>query len=92
MVVLRHSTITIDHAADAVAVLQGVFAHEDSIDQDKEHVYVMHLNSRRQISMVELVAIGTLTNATLHPRETTDGLSLPEQTVFLLPITTLQAT
>jgi DNA repair protein RadC len=70
MVLLRHSTITIDHATDAVSVFQGLFAHEDRIDQDKEHFYVMHLDSRRHISLVELVAIGVLADVRIHPRET----------------------
>jgi len=70
MVLLRHSTITIDQATDAAAVFQGLFAHEDNIDQDKEHFYVMHLDSRRHISLVELVAIGVLTDVKIHPRET----------------------
>lgn len=70
MVLLRHSTITIDQVTDAVSVFQGLFAHEDKIDQDKEHFYVMHLNSRRHISLVELVAIGVLTDVRIHPRET----------------------
>ena len=30
----------------------------------------MHVDSRRQINMVELVAIGTLTYTAIHPRET----------------------
>jgi DNA repair protein RadC len=70
MVLLRHSTITIDQTADAAAVFQGLFAHEDNIDQDKEHFYVMHLDGRRHISLVELVAIGVLTDVRIHPRET----------------------
>jgi DNA repair protein RadC len=70
MVLLRHSTITIDQATDAAVVFQGLFAHEDRIDQDKEHFYVMHLDSRRQIKLVELVAIGILTDVKIHPRET----------------------
>jgi DNA repair protein RadC len=70
MVLLRHSTITIDQATDAVSVFQGLFAHEDRIDQDKEHFYVMHLDSRRHISLVELVAIGVLNDVRIHPRET----------------------
>jgi DNA repair protein RadC len=70
MVLLRRSTITIDQVTDAVAVFQGLFAHEDKIDQDKEHFYVMHLDSRRHISLVELVAIGVLTDVKIHPRET----------------------
>jgi DNA repair protein RadC len=70
MVLLRRSTITIDRATDAVAVFHGLFAHEDRIDQDKEHFYVMHLDSRRHISLVELVAISVLTDVKIHPRET----------------------
>jgi DNA repair protein RadC len=70
MVLLRHSTITIDQATDAVAVFQGLFSHADRIDQDKEHFYVMHLDSKRHISLVELVAIGVLTDVRIHPRET----------------------
>jgi DNA repair protein RadC len=70
MVLLRHSTITIDQATDAVAVFQGLFSHEDRIDQDKEHFYVMHLDSRRHIRLVELVAIGVLNDVRIHPKET----------------------
>jgi DNA repair protein RadC len=70
MVVLRNSKTTIRDAADVAKVFQDLLNLEDAIDQDKEHVYVMHLNSRHQISLVELVAIGTLTNTALHPRET----------------------
>jgi DNA repair protein RadC len=70
MVLLRHSNITIDEAADAVTVFQGLFAHADRIDQDKEHFYVMHLDTRRHISLVELVALGILIDVRIHPRET----------------------
>jgi DNA repair protein RadC len=70
MILLRHSNITIDQATDAAFVFQGLFSHEDRIDQDKEHLYVMHLDSRRHIMLVELVAIGILNHVEIHPRET----------------------
>jgi DNA repair protein RadC len=70
MVLLRHSTIEIRDSRDGAKVFQDLLSLEDKIDRDKEHFYVMHLNSRRQINLVELVAIGTLNNATIHPRET----------------------
>jgi len=70
MVVLRHSKIKIDQAQDVAKVFQDLLNLEDRIDQDKEHVYVMHVDSRQQIKLVELVAIGTLTDAKIHPRET----------------------
>jgi DNA repair protein RadC len=70
MVVLQNSNIYIGEPAAVATVFQDLLSLEDRIDQDKEHVYVMHVNSRRQINLVELVAIGTLTDAKLHPRET----------------------
>jgi DNA repair protein RadC len=70
MVVLRNSKISIGEAADVAKVFQDLLSLEDRIDQDKEHFYVMHLDSHRRINLVELVAIGTLTDANIHPRET----------------------
>jgi DNA repair protein RadC len=70
MVLLRNSKTTIGEAADVAKVFQDLLNLEDQIDQDKEHFYVMHLDSHRRINLVELVAIGTLTDTTIHPRET----------------------
>jgi DNA repair protein RadC len=70
MVILRHSKIKIGKAQDVATVFQDLLRLEDRIDQDKEHVYVMHADSRQQIKLVELVTIGTLTDAKIHPRET----------------------
>ena len=70
MVVLRNSKIEIGKAKDVAKAFQDLLNLEDSTDQDKEHFYVMHLDSHSRINLVELVAIGTLTDATIHPRET----------------------
>jgi DNA repair protein RadC len=70
MVVLRNSTIEMRNPRDVASVFQNLLNLEDSIDKDKEHFYVMHVNSRRHINLVELVAIGTLNHAEVHPRET----------------------
>jgi DNA repair protein RadC len=70
MVVLRNSTIEIRDARDVARIFQDLFKLEDRIDQDKEHFYVMHVNSRQHINLVELVAIGTLNHAEVHLRET----------------------
>ena len=70
MVVLRNSTITISNPADVAIVFQDLLKLEDAIDKDKEHFYVMHINTRQYINLVELVAIGTLDHAAVHPRET----------------------
>jgi DNA repair protein RadC len=70
MVLLRNSTIAIRDSRDVAKVFQDLLNLEDKIDQDKEHFYVMHVNARQQINLVELVAIGTLTDTNVHPRET----------------------
>jgi DNA repair protein RadC len=70
MVVLRNSTITIREAQEVAKVFQDLLTLKDTIDRDKEHFYVMHMNARQQINLVELVAIGTLNHAEIHPRET----------------------
>jgi DNA repair protein RadC len=70
MVLLRHNKMTIRDAADVAKVFQDLLRLEDKIDRDKEHFYVMHLDSHRRINLVELVAIGTLTDTNVHPRET----------------------
>ena len=61
------------HASDAktvAKVFQDLLAVADAVDRDKEHTYVMHLDSRNKVKLVELVAIGTINAAMLHPRET----------------------
>src|ERR687896_700561 len=70
MVVLRNSTIEIRDSRDVARVFQDLLNLEDAIDKDKEHFYVMHVNPRQRINLVELVAIGTLNHAEVHPRET----------------------
>jgi DNA repair protein RadC len=70
MIVLRNSTIEIRDARDVARVFQDLLRLEDRIDQDKEHFYVMHVNARHKVNLVELVSVGTLNEAPFHPRET----------------------
>jgi DNA repair protein RadC len=51
-------------------VFLDLLALEDKIDQDKEHFYVMHLNIKNRVTLVELVSLGTLNASLVHPRET----------------------
>jgi DNA repair protein RadC len=70
MVLTRNSTLAIRDSQDVATVFQDLLSLEDTIDRDKEHFYVMHVNARQQVHLVELVAIGTLNHAEIHPRET----------------------
>ena len=70
MVYLKDSKIKVLSTEDVVKVFQDILALEDHIEQDKEHYYVMHLDSKSKVKMVELVTVGTLNSSLVHPRET----------------------
>ena len=70
MIYLKDSKIQVNGAAEVAQVFQDILALEDKIEHEKEHYYVMHLNIRSQVMMVELVTVGTLTSSLVHPRET----------------------
>jgi DNA repair protein RadC len=70
MIYLKDSKIKVHSSQEVAKVFQDLLLLEDVIDQDKEHFYVMHLDIRNQVKMVELVTLGTLTSSLVHPRET----------------------
>jgi DNA repair protein RadC len=70
MIYLQDSKIKVQDSKQVAKVFQDLLLLEDKIDQEKEHFYVMHLDTRSRINMVELVNIGTLTASLIHPRET----------------------
>jgi DNA repair protein RadC len=70
MIYLQDSKIQVQGSQQVAKVFQDLLLLEDTIDQEKEHFYVMHLDTRSRINMVELVNIGTLTASLVHPRET----------------------
>ncbi len=70
MIYLRDSNIHVENSQQVAKVFLDLLFLEDSVDRDKEHFYVMHLDTRSRINMVELMSIGTLTASIIHPRET----------------------
>jgi DNA repair protein RadC len=70
MIYLKDSKLQVNGAEEVAKVFQDILALEDKIEQEKEHYYVMHLNIRSQVMMVELVTVGTLSSSLVHPRET----------------------
>lgn len=56
--------------ADKVAdIFRKILASEHETDRDKEHFWTVGLNTKNRIKYIELVSLGTLTNAMIHPRE-----------------------
>jgi DNA repair protein RadC len=70
MIYLQDSKLKIHSSHEVAKVFQDLLLLEDSVDREKEHFYVMHLDTRSKVKMVELMSIGTLTSSLVHPRET----------------------
>jgi DNA repair protein RadC len=70
MIYLQDSKIHVQGTQQVAKVFQDLLQLEDRIDQEKEHFYVMHLDTRSRVNLVELVSLGTLTASLVHPRET----------------------
>lgn len=60
---------TIRFPTDIVEVLQHILDTEDEVDQNKEHFWVIGLNSGNVIQYIELTSLGIANRALVHPRE-----------------------
>jgi DNA repair protein RadC len=60
----RNFNKKINAARDIVEYMTGRIP-----DETKEHLFVLHLNTKNQIIKNELVSVGTLNAALIHPRE-----------------------
>ena len=69
MVYLQQSNMQITTSLEVARVFLDLLFLEDTIDREKEHFYVMHLNVKSRVNLVELVSIGTLSSALVTPRE-----------------------
>jgi DNA repair protein RadC len=70
MVYLQHSKIQVQDSTHVARVFLDLLLLEDEIDREKEHFYVMHLDVKNRVKLVEIVSIGTLNSSLVHPRET----------------------
>src|SRR5512145_1157057 len=70
MVYLQDSKLQMQDSRHVASVLLDLLLLEDTIDRDKEHFYVCHLDVKNRVKLVEVVSIGTLNSSLVHPRET----------------------
>ena len=66
---IRTKKQKITNPKEIALILRDILVSEDQIDQDKEHFWVIGLDSRNVIQYVELVSLGTLNASLVHPRE-----------------------
>jgi len=49
--------------------IRKILRRLDRLDRDKEHFFVISLNTKNKVKFVELVSIGTANSSLVHPRE-----------------------
>lgn len=54
---------------DVFVVIKALLNAGDIYDLDKEHLYVLGLDTKSRIKYVDLVSLGTLSSSLAHPRE-----------------------
>ncbi len=59
----------IKYPQDVGKILINILNHENEIDQCKEHFWLIGLNTNHTINFIDLVSLGTLDEALIHPRE-----------------------
>jgi DNA repair protein RadC len=60
---------TLNSPKEVYRLLQEVLSLESEEDRDKEHFWVLMLDVRQQLKTLDLVSIGILNSALVHPRE-----------------------
>jgi len=59
----------VDKPSHIFTLVSEYFKTIDKVDQDKEHFFAFHLDTRNKIKVFELVSIGILNTSLVHPRE-----------------------
>ncbi len=61
---------TICCSKDASEVLYSLLNYEQEHDREKEHFWILGLNTKNVIQYADLVSLGSLSSSIVHPRET----------------------
>lgn len=67
---IKHNKEKITRATDIATIMRGILNYDSEADQEKEHFWVIGLNTNNRIIYIELSALGILDEAPVHPRET----------------------
>jgi len=61
---------TVCSSKDVSEVLSSLLNYEQEHDREKEHFWILGLNTKNVIQYTDLVSIGSLSASIVHPRET----------------------
>lgn len=66
---LNDAKKTVASSSCVYELLKGYFKTLDATDRDKEFFFVLHLDIRNRIKLMDLVSVGILNQSLVHPRE-----------------------
>lgn len=69
MIIKENTKQRVSSAYEVSKVLSAILETESEIDRDKEHFWIIGLNAKNGIKFIDLVSLGTLMTAPIHPRE-----------------------
>ena len=67
--IVSRETAELTNPQKAYEHLQKILRKQDRIERDKEHFFVIILNTRSKVKVIELISIGTMNASLVHPRE-----------------------
>lgn len=67
--ILSQKKHTVNNPQALAKMLEAVLQTEDEISREREHFWVVGLNTRNVVQYLELAFIGTLDSCAVHPRE-----------------------
>ena len=70
---------------DLYLVMQGILLREQKIDQNREHLWTVSLDSAHRILNIELVSMGTVSSTPVEPMEVF-SVPLQKRTVKLMVV------
>jgi DNA repair protein RadC len=83
MIILNDTHIRISNVTDVIQMLRQWFSSLDPVDRGKEHLIVIHLDTRLRMMRAEVVSIGIVNASLVHPREVFRR-AIKENTVSLI--------
>ena len=56
-------------SCDVAPIFRAILEAESEVDQNKEHFWAMGLDTKNKIQYLELISLGIVNQALVHPRE-----------------------
>lgn len=69
MIILKDTAIVVEQPGPVVTELQDWLASLDEADRLKEHFFVVLLDARSKVKLIDVVSVGTINASLVHPRE-----------------------